>query len=250
MRMEKKSILSFVGNGDGFATKRSNTCAYLEAGKDLIVIDCGFDAFAKLRDVGLFDGKANVHFFITHLHCDHAGSLAVAVSYLYHKVFDGCASRIRVHFPNASIVDFLRAQGVGEDEYYFNINRWDEIEIGDDHKLEYIFEENDHDDNLSVNGISGTWSVELVSTGRYNIYYGGDSAGVKDRITRTRIYDEIYHEVCSVKTQGHTSYEELKDAFSHFTRSERARIWLMHMDDDFDEQQAVDDGFNVTATCL
>lgn len=246
--MEKReSRLKFLGNGNAFSRKRGNTSAYLELGNELIVIDCGEDVFGKLVDAGLFEGKNRVHFFISHLHSDHVGSLASAIAYLYYIKFNCDSGRICVYHPTQAIVELLSLQGMSTKMYTFCINRWDEIKLdGFDKEMEYIFEENEHVDELDYKGNKGTWSIELIVKNSFNIFYSSDSAGVKDRIIRTRIYDEIYHEASCMKTPPHTSYDEIKEAFSEFTRSERARIWLMHLDDDFDEARAIEDGFRVT----
>lgn len=245
--MKKESRLKFLGNGNAFSVKRGNTSAYIELDEQLLVIDCGEDVFKKLLEKNLLNNKKRVHFFISHLHSDHVGSLGSAIAYLYYRIYNGKSNNICVYHPNESIVELLDLQGIGRNMYSFTVNRWDTILLGGTYKeFEYIFEENEHVDELDYKGNCGTWSIELAVKNVFNIYYSADSAGVKERIQLTRIYDEIYHEVASEKNKAHTSYDELKEAFSQFTRSEKSRIWLMHMDDEFDEEQAIADGFNVT----
>lgn len=244
---KRKCRLSFLGNGNAFSKTRGNNSAYMEMGKELIIIDCGEDVFHKILNKGLFENKSRVHFFITHLHSDHVGSLPSAIAYLYNVVFEEKRDNICVYFPNEALRKLLKLQGIDDRLYSFFINRWDEIKLeGYDEELEYIFEENEHVDELDYNGNKGTFSVELIVKNHFNIYFSSDSAGVKERITRTKIYDEIYHEAASIKTKAHTSYDEIKEAFSSFSKSEKSRIWLMHLDDEFDEKRALEDGFNVT----
>lgn len=240
-------MLKFIGTGDAFNTRDGNTSAYLKLGREIVFFDMGEDVFSKAKNMSLFENVEKVHVFITHLHSDHVGSLGTAIAYLYYGVFGMDKSKICVYFPSKKIVDLLQCQGVTEDWYTFYINRWDELFVDSTEKYpEYIFEENIHTDALNVDGKSNCYSIELSIPGKGSLYYSGDSAGVKDRLRNRWAYDYIYHEVTSFKDAVvHTSYETLMQATKGLGPKKKKRIFLMHMDENFDKEQAVKDGFSI-----
>ena len=240
-------MLKFIGIGDAFNSKDGNTSAYIKFGSEIVFFDMGEDVFSKAKNKGLFDNISKVHLLITHLHSDHVGSLGTAIAYLYYGVFGMDNSKICVYFPSSRLVDLLEMQGVTQNWYTFYINRWDELFIdGMDGYPEYIFEENEHTNALDVDGKSNCYSIELNVPGRGNLYYSGDCAGVKDRLKSRWNYDYIYHEVTSFKDVSvHTSYDELLEAAKGISSSKKKRIHLMHMDEGFDKERAVKDGFSI-----
>ena len=71
--------LKFLGKGAAFYPVFGNTNAFFEKDGDLFFLDFGESAFEKA--VRLLDLTAyrHVYVLITHLHADHAGSLASLV---------------------------------------------------------------------------------------------------------------------------------------------------------------------------
>ncbi len=240
-------MLKFIGIGDAFNTIDGNTSAYIKFGSEIVFFDMGEDVFSKAKNKGLFDNISKAHIFITHLHSDHVGSLGTALAYLYYGVFGMDSSKICVYFPSSRIVDLLKIQGVMEECYTFYINRWDELFIdGMESYPEYIFEENIHTNALDVDGKSNCYSIELNVPGKGNLYYSGDCARIKDRLKNRWNYDYIYHEITSNKdVPVHTCYDELLEATKGIPSSKKKRIFLMHMDEGFDKNKAVEDGFSI-----
>lgn len=246
MSFENKSKLKFLGTGNAFTKNNGNNAAFLEWEKEVLLFDCGEDVYGKLLKYGLIENKSRYHIFITHLHSDHVGSLGSLIAYLYYVAFKGDKSRICVYFPTQALVDMLRLQGVEDEWYTFFMNRFDEVILDSmDKNMEYIFEENEHTKALDYKGQPGAYSIEISIKKNFSFYYSSDCSIIKDRLISTKIYDEIYHEVSSIKTPVHTSYEELVEAFKAFSPKEKKRIWLMHYDDEFDVERAIKDGFSV-----
>lgn len=65
----KMGILKFIGRDSGFG--KNNNSAYVECGKKLIIIDCGYTVFEKARNKFNFDKYEEIDVIITHLHNDH-----------------------------------------------------------------------------------------------------------------------------------------------------------------------------------
>ena len=240
-------MLKFIGTGDAFNAIDGNTSAYIKFDREIVFIDMGEDVFAKAKNKGLFENISKAHIFITHLHSDHAGSLATAIAYLYYGVFGMDNSKICVYFPSSRLVELLEMQGVTQSWYTFYINRWDEIFVDSMDKYpEYVFEENEHTNTLDVDGKSNCYSIELNIPRKGSIYYSGDCSGVKDRLKGRWNYDYIYHEATSYKdVLAHTSYNEILDATKGITSSKKKKIFLMHLDEGFDKEQAIRDGFSI-----
>lgn len=77
----KKSTLTFLGRDSGFG--RENNAVYTEIDEKLLIIDCGFTVFEKLKEKLNLEEYKEIHVIITHLHNDHAGSLSQLILYIY-----------------------------------------------------------------------------------------------------------------------------------------------------------------------
>lgn len=77
--------LTFLGTDSGFG--KNNTSAYKITSRDnkLILIDCGYTVFNKIKELGLLKMVTSVDVIVTHLHPDHAGSLAQLILYCYYE---------------------------------------------------------------------------------------------------------------------------------------------------------------------
>ena len=75
-------MLKFIGTGSAFNHQMGNTSAYIKQDNTLFIIDCGETAFARMKQLNLFEGVQNVYIAITHMHSDHVGSLGSLIAYL------------------------------------------------------------------------------------------------------------------------------------------------------------------------
>jgi ribonuclease BN (tRNA processing enzyme) len=74
-------MLKFLGSGSGFADE--HTSAYFVTKEnDLVVIDCTFSAFQKLKKKALSEYR-DIYVLITHTHGDHIGGLGLFAQYAY-----------------------------------------------------------------------------------------------------------------------------------------------------------------------
>ena len=70
-----QEVLTFLGKDSGFG--ENNTSAYAVENNQFVLIDCGITVFPKLQKLQpLLEKVEGIDVIITHLHDDHAGSLA------------------------------------------------------------------------------------------------------------------------------------------------------------------------------
>ena len=70
-----ENILTFLGKDSGFG--KENTSAYAIQDNRFLLIDCGITVFPKLQEMqSTLESVDAIDVIITHLHDDHAGSLA------------------------------------------------------------------------------------------------------------------------------------------------------------------------------
>ena len=237
----------FLGRGGAFNRKEGATSAYKKIGTELFVIDFGEDVFDKLLKYNLFDEISRVNIFITHLHGDHVGSLGTALFYIYFYVFHGDKSRVNVYFPSDSLKNLLRMQGITEDVYTYYINKWDELlPDGQDNKLEYEFYETPHAEELKRNGHYDSYAVSFNLKNKGSVFYSGDTNIMLDEVKKGFAYDIIYHEVTkNEKTNAHYQWKQLLEDTKGWTREEKGRVYLMHLDKDMTEEEAKEQGFQL-----
>lgn len=240
-------MLKFLGSGGAFHTELGNTSAYMEIQDELILFDAGEDVFPKLIKLGLLENKSRINIFLTHLHSDHVGSLGTMIAYLYFKVFGQDSSNICVYFPSETICELLALQGVPKAWYNFFMNKWDELYIpGLKKQPEYSFYENVHTELLAHNGQTNSYSIEFIIENEGSFFYSGDTNQIHSKLENFYQYDYIYHEVTSVPNTGvHLHYDDLV-AYANMQPEEfRNRIYLMHLDQGFNQNKAIEDGFHI-----
>ncbi|MDR0859662.1 MAG: MBL fold metallo-hydrolase [Candidatus Peribacteria bacterium] len=230
--------MRFLGRGSSFNPKEGNTSAFLKSadGETLFLIDCGSTVFCRLLDKGILEGVQQLHIALTHLHGDHAGSLSELISYAFWKM----GVRPILHFPisldDDVLMTFLRAQGI-EDSLYSH-ERLPSRKI-DTLQLQFKFFPVPHADPL-WNETFALW----LQIGDEKIYYSGDTNRISclEGLQRGE-YDRVYHE-CSTWEESpvHVPYGRL---LATIPQELRGKIWLMHLDEDFDFSRAKSDGFNV-----
>lgn len=241
------TLLKFFGTGGAFNWERGMNCGCFEYGEELFIFDMGADVFPKLAKSGVVKGKSKVNIFITHLHSDHVGSLGTTIAYLRNKVFGGDISKICVYFPNASIKECLELQGVDETWYTLYTNLWDEIPInGADKEVEYNFLQAVHTSELDYKGNNNCFSIEMEVQGEFSIFYSGDTNYFCEQLKNLSQYDFVYHEVTSAhQSANHIPYDTLVKETEIFPKEMRKRIYLMHLEEEFDIEQAKKDGFSI-----
>lgn len=244
-------MLNFLGSGGAFNTNLGNTSAYFELGTELFLIDAGEDVFHKLKAKQLFKEKTKINIFITHLHSDHTGSLSSIIFYLYYMLYKQNKYNISLYFPSASITELLRLQGVSDLFYQFYINRSDKLEIDNyPQKIEYCFSEVNHTTDLDYKGKINSFEIEFIIPDKCTFLYSGDTCEPSKKLKYPGNYDFIYHEICFIpEVKNHCFYEKLLETTHNYSLSDKAKIYLMHLDENFDQQKIEQDGFHIVTSC-
>ncbi len=73
--------LKFLGIGSAFTPELGNNASYYKEDKNMLLIDCGWDVYPKIRKLNLLNDVENLYIFCTHTHQDHCGSMATLISW-------------------------------------------------------------------------------------------------------------------------------------------------------------------------
>ena len=220
-------MLKFIGTGSAFNTEMTNTSAYLKDGQNLLIIDCGETAFARMKQLNIFEGVKNVYIAITHLHGDHAGSLGTLVLYL--NIMCGVVPTFIITNEDSAeaqedtLKKYLEMSGVQEDQYDFSYGDMMEDALTNLKKIEMV--EIKHSKSLT------SYAVELYFADK-TIYFTGDHND-KDYITQIaqslKPQDVVYSDCTNEDYKGrpHIMIGELAEIFAD---NQKCQVYLMHFD--------------------
>lgn len=222
--------LKFLGKGAAFYPVFGNTNAFFEKDGDLFFLDFGESAFEKA--VRLLDLTAyrHVYVLITHLHADHAGSLASLMSYT------ACVLHIEVTVvhPEDTLVQLLTIEGI--DKAFYTYRK----ALPEDCPVQAKAVEVQHAKDMRCFGYE-------LTDGEETIYFSGDAADVPQSVAEGYLNGRIariYHDTASHESEGHCWYKRLEKTFPP---EKRAGIYCMHFDGDYVEQMRAL-GFSVVET--
>lgn len=227
-------LLKFLGNGDASNTLSDNTAAIIDDDRTLLLIDCGFTTYRNLTETNdrkYFRRLTTSHYeeviiAITHLHPDHAGSLAHMIFFLYY----GCGIIPKIIYPEEKdMMTFLNLQGCVHGLMY---------DFYSEENPKYVFTPIKVRHSEFIN----TWSydIEIPHLNR-KIYYGSDtcnSTGLRNRLdyiidNDLKMYDEIYHEaIVHEHYDAHISIHKLKvDLDQYMNMDCMPPIHIIHQDE-------------------
>ena len=235
--------LHFLGTGSAFNTVLGCNSAWFRCGSELFVIDQGGDVLPKMVAQNLFAGVSRVHVFLTHMHCDHVGGLANMILYVNSRILVHEPDKMRVYSPDPNMDPFLNMQGTGPSNYCLFDDREGVIETSAG-ALAYSFVQTKHADLFDP----FNFSLEFAWRGEnpFRIFYSSDAKIWQPRLAEPQKYDAIYHETTQRETSPvHLPYQDLKKAVRNYSAADRAKVVLMHLDNDFDCEQAKLDGFSI-----
>lgn len=219
--------LKFLGRGAAFYPAFGNTNAFFEMGEDLYFLDFGEAAFERVTR--LFDLKKykNIYALITHLHADHAGSLASLMS--YSSMVLGLT--VNVVHPNWSVLTLLSVMGIDPTFYRYMPT------LPVDCPVQMKPHEVAHAKDMRAYGLE-------LSCADETIYYSGDAADVPQAVLEGYLSGRIariYQDTSSHESAGHCWYKKLE---AYFPQEKRAGVYCMHLDHDY-SQMLRDLGFGV-----
>ena len=219
--------LKFLGRGAAFYPAFGNTNAFFEMGEDLYFLDFGEAAFERVTR--LFDLKKykNIYALITHLHADHAGSLASLMS--YSSMVLGLT--VNVVHPNWSVLTLLSVMGIDPTFYRYLPT------LPADCPVQMKVHEVAHAKDMRAYGLELSCEDETI-------YYSGDAADVPQAVLEGYLsgrISRIYQDTSSHPSAGHCYYQKLE---AYFPREKRTNVYCMHLDHDY-SQMLRDLGFGV-----
>jgi ribonuclease BN (tRNA processing enzyme) len=213
--------LTFVGSGAAFNPAMGNSNAFFTAGDRLYIVDCGEAAFARLWDLPALRDSRQVTVAITHLHCDHVGSLGSLISYCYFVL----GKTVRVLHPLDTIVALLDLMGI-ERACYTYVRRLPDGPAEEPIAFEPVLVA--HVDNMTCFGY-------IITTPAGRIYFSGDAKSVPAEVVtafRRGHIDRIYQDT-GLRANDHPTHGTLAYMEATFAPDLRARVFCMHLDCDF-----------------
>ena len=220
-------MLNFYGIGAAFNPALGNNSAYIKQDGALILLDCGSSTFERaIKDIHQADPH-NIHIFITHTHTDHIGSLGTMLDYISYAL----GGKAHLYFPCDSIIDILTLSKVQPGTYVFN-------------KVMQANVQGMHFNFSPVPHVGEHCYAILIKDSTKTILYGGDSSKLTllDDFLQGNI-SQMYLDVCDGTSPVHLGYNDLLQYVPNVT--DRNRIYLMHLNNNFDTKKAIQDGFNI-----
>jgi ribonuclease BN (tRNA processing enzyme) len=242
IRKGDDTLLNFIGSGSAFNTKFGNNGAFIKEGDILFLIDCGSSTFERLQRFKVLDGVNHIYVLMTHTHPDHVGSLGDLIFYGYYNLEHYLGNvPVKVFAPfDLTIRHLLRDMGV--DERYYDLVQFDEssgVHFGDFH-IQFESVPVSHVDNLKSFGY-------IIRHKNKKCYYSGDCNAIPSFIIdqlENNNFDLMYQDTCKADYEGnvHLSLRELSEIIDLGLRH---KVFCMHLDSDFNKEEAESLGFNV-----
>jgi ribonuclease BN (tRNA processing enzyme) len=159
--------LTFIGSGSAFNPDMENSNAFFTLGDRFYLIDCGETAFGRIWNLPELRSSRQVTVAVTHLHCDHVGSLGSLISYSFFVL----RKKIRVYHPLDTVVRLLDLMGIDRANYTY----LDRLEEGESEPVSFTPLQVEHVDNMTCFGY-------IVSAPSGRIYFSGDAKGIPDAV--------------------------------------------------------------------
>ncbi|MDO4484146.1 MAG: MBL fold metallo-hydrolase [Clostridia bacterium] len=207
--------LHFLGKGAAFYPAFGNTNAWFEYDNDLYFLDFGESSFEKVvRTIDLKKYR-QIYVLLTHLHADHAGSLASFMSYT--SIVLGL--HVKVVHPVDTVVQLLSIMGISKSFYDYL------PALPADCPVTARPVPVRHADDMKTFGY-------VISAGDDCFYFSGDSAelpaDIRDAFLTGQIQN-IYHDTASHHSPSHCHYETLEAVIP---AEKRRDFYCMHLDAD------------------
>ena len=224
--MEQKT-LHFVGKGAAFYPPYGNTSAWFMEDGLFHLIDCGESVFPKIWNNPEMLKSDKVVVLLTHLHCDHCGSLGSLISYCSITL----KKKTTIFYPSGRLETFLSCVGI-DPSYYEHIRNAEAFSyLG----LEVY---------PSVHAPDMDCYSYMFNLGGKRIYFSGDSHVFPDEVAlglKMGKVDMVFHDTCMRKNPHHCPLSQLEQKIAIKNRS---KVWCMHLDGDY-TKKIMDAGFNV-----
>lgn len=211
--------LKFFGRGAAFYPAFGNTNAFFTQDDDLFFLDFGESAFEKaVRMLDLTAYRA-IYVLLTHLHADHAGSLASLCSYT-HIMLD---RTVYIVHPVETVKQMLRLQGICEDLYHYL------PQLPEDCPVRAEPCPVQHAQDMQCFGY-------ILRTLDDSLYFSGDAAVLPENVRQLYLRGDIkrlYHDTASHDSKAHCWYKRLE---KDIPPEMRKNVFCMHLDGDYEAE--------------
>ncbi|UGO51015.1 metal-dependent hydrolase [Bacillus phage vB_BanS_Nate] len=241
-------MLEFIGTGSAFNTKLGNNGAFIKQGNKLFMIDCGSGTFHRILEAELLDGVEEIYVLITHTHPDHIGSLGDLIFYGYYSMGNVMEKNVTVLSPDVLETPLILSyMGVDIEKYHLREFKENSLNYIDDFDLLMMPLHTEHVKELDCYGY-------LFDYKGLKIYYSGDANIIPTTILNMFNkggIDILYQDTCGADYEGnvHLSLKKLDELIVE-DKALRSRVYCMHLDEQFDEIEAISLGFNVVKGVL
>ncbi len=237
-------MLKFVGIGSAFNVDMGNTSAYIKQDDTLFIIDCGELAFARMKQLNIFENVKNVYIAITHMHSDHVGSLGGLIAYL--NIFCGAQPTLVITSEDSAeaqedtLRNYLTLVGIDEEDYDFSYA--DMLEGVLPNLKKVVMCEITHCPQLT------SYAVELHFEDK-TIYYVGDNVDKEYLylISQGLKPTDLVYTDCTNKDYKNRVHVSLDELANIFPENQRAQIYTMHFDSYGAYSEAKEYGFKTVS---
>lgn len=209
-----KKAITFLGKDSGFGKK--NTSAYAMIGKRLLLIDCGYTVMTELQDRELLKDISGIDVIITHMHCDHVGSISQLALYSYFVL----KQPINIITQCERIEEFLTITGV---ERYCQIPGFPKERYTMENDF-VTFIPTDHvEDEIDCYGF-------YAQINGNNIVYTGDTKTINSFIKYLTKGTQFFVDA-SIAGREHLKLDDNIKLLNELTK-EGIEVYLMHLDNE------------------
>ena len=212
--------LRFLGVGGAFHPVLGNTSAWFSLDGDFYLLDCGNTVFERVWYLPALKNSREIYIAITHLHYDHAASVAPMISACFYAL----GKVIHAIHPEPTINQLLALNGIFPNEYHFHT----EMPAGLAASFEAVPVE--HATDMNCYGY-------IIKTPDWCIYFGGDSKAIPGCVLErfrsgeiARIYQDV---TINPKAKSHAGLSYLEQVIPPALRS---RVFCVHIEDGAQEQ--------------
>ena len=192
--------INFLGHGAAADHQLINSALLVEDKQVRLLVDCGYNVYGHLKELGLF--RSLTHVFITHLHVDHCGSLA---NLLYYRKAECAPLTLLFADPQQQelVISWLNYM-LPHPERFVNIALIEE-------QLPWasvIDSTGYHVKDYRSYGL-----IFTNSEGESTVFSGdlGDPTFIQTQVKKRKLAPKvIYHDVSFSRSEGHTYYQDLQ----------------------------------------
>jgi len=209
--------IHFLGTASASVTaERDNTSLLVEAGTDLILLDCGGNPAGKMLKLG-YDPNDLDCICITHLHIDHCYGLPTL---LFHMFLSKRSDPLTICCPEEEM-DLLNRQllahGISDDVRTYTLDKRS-VPVNQD----TLIRENEHcaihTGRSEHSRAARAYRIREARTGR-SMVFTGDTTPINEMIDLARNCDVLVHEATYLE-----SHRELAADYGHSTARQAGRI--------------------------